>query len=73
YNGIAINIDGKAIAQTIRSEIASEVQRLSEKYGKVSYDLGKCICVHTDVAEAEVISKVHEQAHHLNEYATVHI
>lgn len=28
-------IDGKAIAQTIRSEIADEVHRLSEKYGKV--------------------------------------
>lgn len=30
-------IDGKAIAQTIRSEIASEVSILSEKYSKVSY------------------------------------
>lgn len=28
-------IDGKAIAQTIRSEIADEVRRLSEAYGKV--------------------------------------
>ena len=28
-------IDGKAIAQTIRSEIASEVSTLIEKYGKV--------------------------------------
>ncbi|KAI4319411.1 hypothetical protein MLD38_033010 [Melastoma candidum] len=28
-------IDGKAIAQTIRSEIAAEVAQLSEKYGKV--------------------------------------
>ncbi|KAF8006698.1 hypothetical protein BT93_K0876 [Corymbia citriodora subsp. variegata] len=28
-------IDGKAIAQTIRSEIASEVSHLSQKYGKV--------------------------------------
>ncbi|KAI3425506.1 Methenyltetrahydrofolate cyclohydrolase [Psidium guajava] len=28
-------IDGKAIAQTIRSEIASEVSNLSQKYGKV--------------------------------------
>ncbi|XP_015891881.3 bifunctional protein FolD 2 [Ziziphus jujuba] len=28
-------IDGKAIAQTIRSEIASEVRDLSQKYGKV--------------------------------------
>lgn len=28
-------IDGKAIAQTIRSEIAAEVRRLSETYGKV--------------------------------------
>lgn len=28
-------IDGKAIAQTIRSEIATEVRLLSEKYGKV--------------------------------------
>ncbi|KAK4725300.1 hypothetical protein R3W88_028079 [Solanum pinnatisectum] len=80
-------IDGKAIAQTIRSEIASEVQRLSEKYGKVpglavvivgnrkdsqSYVNMKrksCaeLCIKSfdidlpeDVAEAEVISKVHE-------------
>ncbi|KAI8574717.1 hypothetical protein RHMOL_Rhmol01G0376200 [Rhododendron molle] len=29
-------IDGKAIAQTIRSEIASEVRHLSDKYGKMS-------------------------------------
>ncbi|XP_059625699.1 bifunctional protein FolD 2 [Cornus florida] len=28
-------IDGKAVAQTIRSEIASEVRHLSQKYGKV--------------------------------------
>ncbi|OAY61791.1 bifunctional protein FolD 2 [Manihot esculenta] len=28
-------IDGKAIAQTVRSEIADEVRQLSEKYGKV--------------------------------------
>lgn len=28
-------IDGKAIAQTIRSEIAGEVRNLSQKYGKV--------------------------------------
>ncbi|KAH6827406.1 Amino acid dehydrogenase family protein, partial [Perilla frutescens var. hirtella] len=28
-------IDGKAIAQTIRSEIANDVRRLSETYGKV--------------------------------------
>ncbi|XP_057776578.1 bifunctional protein FolD 2-like isoform X1 [Salvia miltiorrhiza] len=28
-------IDGKAVAQTIRSEIAAEVRRLSETYGKV--------------------------------------
>lgn len=28
-------IDGKAVAQTIRSEIAEEVRLLSEKYGKV--------------------------------------
>ncbi|KAJ0092320.1 hypothetical protein Patl1_26639 [Pistacia atlantica] len=28
-------IDGKAVAQTIRSEIAAEVRLLSEKYGKV--------------------------------------
>ncbi|KAL0457952.1 UNVERIFIED_CONTAM: Bifunctional protein FolD 2 [Sesamum latifolium] len=28
-------IDGKAIAQTIRSEIAAEVRRLSQNYGKV--------------------------------------
>lgn len=80
-------IDGKAIAQTIRSEIASEVQLLSEKYGKVpglavvivgnrkdsqSYVNMKrksCaeLCIKSfdvdlpeDVAEAEVISKVHE-------------
>lgn len=32
-------IDGKAIAQTIRSEIASEVSHLSQKYGKVSLSL----------------------------------
>ncbi|KAI4349642.1 hypothetical protein L6164_010206 [Bauhinia variegata] len=32
---MAIVIDGKAVAQTIRSEIADEVRRLSEKYGKV--------------------------------------
>ncbi|XP_057460667.1 bifunctional protein FolD 2-like isoform X2 [Actinidia eriantha] len=31
----ATKIDGKAIAQTIRSEIASEVHHLSQKYGKV--------------------------------------
>lgn len=29
-------IDGKAIAQTIRAEIAAEVHQLSLKYGKVS-------------------------------------
>ena len=29
-------IDGKAVAQTIRSEIAAEVSRLSQTYGKVS-------------------------------------
>ena len=28
-------IDGKAIAQTIRSEISEEVRHLSQKYGKV--------------------------------------
>ncbi|EPS60119.1 hypothetical protein M569_14686, partial [Genlisea aurea] len=28
-------IDGKAVAQTIRSEIAAEVRRLSQTYGKV--------------------------------------
>ncbi|KAK2647265.1 hypothetical protein Ddye_022460 [Dipteronia dyeriana] len=28
-------IDGKAIAQTIRSEIADEVRLLSQKYGMV--------------------------------------
>ena len=28
-------IDGKAIAQTIRNEIAAEVQQLSQKHGKV--------------------------------------
>lgn len=38
-------IDGKAIAQTIRSEIASEVQRLSEKYGKVSLSWQVHLCV----------------------------
>ncbi|KAL5708719.1 Bifunctional protein FolD 2 [Ranunculus cassubicifolius] len=32
---LATIIDGKAIAQTIRSEIASEVHHLSTKYGKV--------------------------------------
>ena len=30
-------IDGKAVAQTIRSEIAEEVRQLSQKYGKVLY------------------------------------
>uniref|UniRef100_A0A2P2JXJ7 Methylenetetrahydrofolate dehydrogenase n=1 Tax=Rhizophora mucronata TaxID=61149 RepID=A0A2P2JXJ7_RHIMU len=30
-------IDGKAIAQTIRSEIAEEVRQLSDKYAKVFY------------------------------------
>lgn len=29
-------IDGKAIAHTIRSEIAEEVRGLSEKHGKVN-------------------------------------
>ncbi|KAJ8570528.1 hypothetical protein K7X08_037500 [Anisodus acutangulus] len=80
-------IDGKAIAQTIRSEIASEVGLLSEKYGKVpglavvivgnrkdsqSYvNMKRKSCAELgiksfdidlpeDVAEAEVISKVHE-------------
>ncbi|KAF3618861.1 Bifunctional protein FolD 2 [Capsicum annuum] len=80
-------IDGKAIAQTIRSEIASEVKLLSEKYGKVpglavvivgnrkdsqSYVNMKrksCteLCIKSfdvdlpeEVAEAELISKVHE-------------
>jgi hypothetical protein len=33
---MATVIDGKAVAQTIRSEIADEVRILSEKYGKVS-------------------------------------
>lgn len=28
-------IDGKAIAQTIRKEVAAEVAKLREKYGKV--------------------------------------
>lgn len=32
---MATVIDGKAVAQTIRSEIAEEVRALSEKYGKV--------------------------------------
>ncbi|KAK7378965.1 hypothetical protein VNO80_04416 [Phaseolus coccineus] len=32
---MATVIDGKAVAQTIRSEIADEVQLLSQKYGKV--------------------------------------
>lgn len=32
---MATVIDGKAVAQTIRSEIADEVRLLSEKYGKV--------------------------------------
>ncbi|CAN4109330.1 unnamed protein product [Withania somnifera] len=80
-------IDGKAIAQTIRSEIAAEVQLLSEKYGKVpglavvivgnrkdsqSYVNMKrksCaeLCIKSfdidlpeEVAEAELIGKVHE-------------
>ncbi|CAL5357607.1 unnamed protein product [Camellia sinensis] len=35
HNKEANIIDGKAIAQTIRSEIASEVLHLSNKYGKV--------------------------------------
>ena len=30
-------IDGKAIAQTIRNEIAEEVRHLSQKYGKVCF------------------------------------
>ncbi|KAL5824388.1 hypothetical protein ACOSQ3_020451 [Xanthoceras sorbifolium] len=34
-NRKATIIDGKAIAQTIRSEIADEVRLLSHKYGKV--------------------------------------
>jgi len=33
---MATVIDGKAVAQTIRSEIADEVRLLSQKYGKVS-------------------------------------
>lgn len=33
---MATVIDGKAVAQTIRSEIADEVRILSEKYGKVA-------------------------------------
>lgn len=33
---MATVIDGKAVAQTIRSEIADEVHFLSQKYGKVS-------------------------------------
>ena len=32
---MATVIDGKAVAQTIRSEIAEEVRALSQKYGKV--------------------------------------
>ncbi|KAK7337429.1 hypothetical protein VNO77_18004 [Canavalia gladiata] len=32
---MATVIDGKAVAQTIRSEIAEEVRQLSQKYGKV--------------------------------------
>ncbi|KAL5135677.1 Bifunctional protein FolD 2 [Glycine soja] len=32
---MATVIDGKAVAQTIRSEIADEVRQLSQKYGKV--------------------------------------
>jgi len=31
-------IDGQAIAQTIRSEIATEVRLLSQNYGKVRFD-----------------------------------
>jgi 5,10-methylene-tetrahydrofolate dehydrogenase/methenyl tetrahydrofolate cyclohydrolase len=34
---MATIIDGKAVAQTIRSEIAEEVRLLSQKYGKVCY------------------------------------
>lgn len=30
-------IDGKAIAQTIRREVAAEVAKLCEKYGKVLF------------------------------------
>lgn len=83
----AIIIDGKAIAQTIRSEIASEVRLLSEKYSKVpglavvivgsrkdsqSYvSMKRKACAEVgiksfdidlpeDVAEAELIAKVHE-------------
>ena len=33
---MATVIDGKAVAQTIRSEIADEVRQLSQKYGKVT-------------------------------------
>lgn len=33
-------IDGKAIAQTIRSEIAEEIRGLSEKHGKVYASYG---------------------------------
>lgn len=31
----AVLIDGKAIAQTIRKEVAAEVAKLHDKYGKV--------------------------------------
>jgi 5,10-methylene-tetrahydrofolate dehydrogenase/methenyl tetrahydrofolate cyclohydrolase len=41
-------IDGKAIAQTIRNEIAAEVHHLSQKYNKVqtkpSISLIKIMC-----------------------------
>lgn len=34
---VATVIDGKAVAQTIRSEISFEVRHLSQKYGKVIF------------------------------------
>jgi len=88
-------IDGKAIAQTIRSEIAAEVTQLSQKYGKVPglavvivgnrkdsqsyvsmkrkacFELGIKsfdIDLPEQVAETELISKVHE----LNAHPEVH-
>ncbi|CAH1453307.1 unnamed protein product [Lactuca virosa] len=48
-------IDGKAIAQTIRSEIASEVSTLMEKYGKEDVTV---IVVHPRTEDPE--SMIHE-------------
>ncbi|OAY49541.1 hypothetical protein MANES_05G064400v8 [Manihot esculenta] len=59
-------IDGKAIAQTVRSEIADEARQLLEKYGKVP---GVAVVIVGDrkdsqnykrISEAELVSKLHE-------------